>query len=152
MREWVNPECPFVVKHYDRSGNFQGLQKTATADGVVWLLINSANSSKPNVQGDYSPEKVDAWMVKNSVAATAYLRDQAGDVGRLYGAKTTPHMFVINPAGVLVYDGAIDSIRSANAADIGKAENYVTAALAAVKAGTMPARTITEPYGCSVKY
>ena len=91
-------------------------------------------------------------MVKNSVAATAYLRDQAGDVGSLYGAKTTPHMFVINPAGVLVYDGAIDSIRSANAADIGKAENYVTAALAAVKAGTMPARTITEPYGCSVKY
>lgn len=150
--EWVNPECPFVVKHYERSGNFPGLQKTATADGVVWLLINSANSSKPNVQGDYSPEKVDAWMVKNSVAATAYLRDQAGDVGRLYGAKTTPHMFVINPAGVLVYDGAIDSIRSANAADIGKAENYVTAALAAVKAGTMPARTTTEPYGCSVKY
>jgi hypothetical protein len=150
--EWVNPECPFVVKHYDRSGNIPGLQKTATADGVVWLLINSANSSKPNVQGDYSPEKVVAWMDKNSVAATAYMRDQSGDVGRLYGAKTTPHMFVINPAGVLVYDGAIDSIRSANAADIGKAENYVTAALAAVKAGTMPARTTTEPYGCTVKY
>lgn len=150
--EWVNPECPFVVKHYERSGNIPGLQKTATADGVVWLLINSANSSKPNSQGDFSPEKVVEWKDKNNVAATAYMRDQSGDVGRLYGAKTTPHMFVINPTGVLVYDGAIDSIRSANAADIGKAENYVTAALAAVKAGTMPSRTTTEPYGCTVKY
>jgi hypothetical protein len=142
--EWVNPECPFVVRHYG-SGNMSGLQKSATADGVVWMTINSANKGE---QGDYAPDKARAWFKKNGGAATGYFRDQDGKVGRLYDAKTTPHMFVINPQGVLVYDGAIDS-SPRGAAD---AENYVTAALAAVKSGNLPAKNKTNPYGCNVKY
>lgn len=147
--EWMNQECPFVVKHYQRSGNMPALQKKAAGEGIVWLVINSG---KPGAQGDFSEEKVRAWMKETGAAPTAYFRDQSGDVGRLYGAKVTPHMYVINPEGALVYEGAIDSIRSANAADIAKSDNYVTAALAAVAAGEMPARTNTQAYGCSVKY
>lgn len=146
--EWVNPECPFVVKHYG-SGNMPELQTGATAEGVVWLTINSGS---PGAQGDYDAGKANAWMEKTGAAPSAYLRDQDGTVGRLYGAQTTPHMYVINPDGKLVYNGAIDSIRSANKRDIPKATNYVTAALAAVESGTMPERTSTQPYGCSVKY
>jgi hypothetical protein len=146
--EWVNPECPFVVKHYD-SGNMPSLQSDAAADGVVWLLINSGS---PGAQGDYDSDRAMAWMEQTGAAAAAYLRDQDGTVGRMYGAITTPHMYVINPAGELVYNGAIDSIRSANPRDIPKAENYVVAALEAVRSGDMPARTATKPYGCSVKY
>lgn len=147
--EWVNQECPFVVKHYDKSGNIPSLQKSATADGVVWLLINSA---APGKQGDYDAAKAKAWMEKTGAAPSHYFRDSDGKVGTLYDAKTTPHMYVINPDGVLVYNGAIDSIRSANPKDIEKAENHVTAALAAVKAGEMPKTTVTTPYGCTVKY
>lgn len=147
--EWVNPECPFVKKHYDKSGNLPAVQKKATDDGVVWLQINSA---APGNQGDLAPEAVKAWQRKNQVAAAHYFRDAGGTVGKLYDAKTTPHMFVINAEGVLVYDGAIDSIRSANPDDIKKADNYVLAALAAVKAGTAPDKAVTVPYGCSVKY
>lgn len=147
--EWVNAECPFVVKHYEKSGNIPATQKAATADGVVWLVINSG---KPGAQGDYNPEQVNAWAQKTGAAYTAYFRDQDGKVGRLYGAKTTPHMYVINPEGTLVYNGAIDSIRSANAADIAKAENYVNSALAAVKAGQPVKTPNSQPYGCSVKY
>lgn len=147
--EWVNAECPFVVKHYEKSGNLPAIQKAATDDGVVWLLINSA---APGKQGDYDTAKAKAWMEKNKAAATAYMRDVDGTVGKAYDAKTTPHMYVINAEGVLVYNGAIDSIRSANAADIEKAENYVKAALASVKAGEPVAKATTQPYGCSVKY
>lgn len=147
--EWVNAECPFVVKHYEKSGNLPGLQKTATADGVIWLQINSA---APGKQGDYDVAQAKAWQEKNKAAATAYLRDVDGKVGKAYDAKTTPHMYVINPEGVLVYNGAIDSIRSANPGDIEKAENYVKAALAAVKAGRPVEKATTQPYGCSVKY
>lgn len=147
--EWVNPECPFVVKHYEKSGNLPALQKSATAGGVIWLLINSA---APGKQGDFDAVKAKAWMEKNSAAATAYLRDADGKVGKAYDAKTTPQMYVINAEGVLVYIGAIDSIRSTNAADIEKAENYVKAALASVKAGEPVATPVTQPYGCSVKY
>jgi hypothetical protein len=147
--EWVNPECPFVVKHYDASGNLPALQQAAVADGVVWLLINSGAKGK---QGDLDDAAVKAWMEKNKVAATAYLRDQDGVVGKAYAAKTTPHMYVINAEGTLVYAGAIDSVRSTKAADIAGAENYVKAALAAVKAGTPVATASTQPYGCSVKY
>jgi hypothetical protein len=147
--EWVNPECPFVMKHYDQSGNIPATQKAATADGVVWLQINSAANGK---EGDYAPAEVSAWAAKNKVAATAYLRDSSGKVGRLYGAKTTPHLYVINAEGVLVYNGAIDSIRSTNPADIAKAENYVTTTLAALKAGKPVAKPTTQPYGCGVKY
>lgn len=146
--EWVNPECPFVKKHYG-SGNIPMLQKEARASGVVWLILNSGHAG---AQGDFSPAQVTEWMDAHEVAATAYFRDQSGQVGRLYDAKTTPHMYVINPSGVLVYNGAIDSIRSANPKDIAKAENYVRGALAAVAAGQMPAKTTSEPYGCTVKY
>lgn len=146
--EWVNPECPFVVKHYS-SGNLPSMQRDTTADGVVWLTINSGS---PGAQGDYDESKASAWLEKNAAAPSAYLRDQDGMVGRLFGAQTTPHMYVINPAGKLVYNGAIDSIRSANQRDIPKATNYVDAALAAVESGGMPERSATQPYGCSVKY
>lgn len=146
--EWVNPECPIVQKHYE-SGNLPATQKTATADGVVWLLINSGS---PGAQGDFDKAKVAAWSKQTGAAPTAYFRDQNGKVGRLYSAKTTPHLFVITKEGTLVYDGAIDSIRSADVADIAKATNYVNAALAAVKAGKPVEPSATQPYGCSVKY
>src|SRR5690606_16503192 len=123
--EWVNPECPFVVHHYG-SGNIPALQKSAEADGVVWLSINSGS---PNAQGDYSPEQVAKWHESNGATPAAYFRDQDGKVGKLYGAKTTPHMYVINTDGVLIYNGAIDSIPSTKKADLAKAENYVVAAL-----------------------
>lgn len=146
--EWINPECPFVVKHYG-SGNIPKLQKTATADGVVWLTINSA---RRGAQGDYDAGAAQGWLSKKGAAQTAYLRDQDGKVGRLYGAKTTPHMYVIDPAGTLVYNGAIDSIRSADVDDLAKAENYVASALTAVKAGKPVAKATSQPYGCGVKY
>ncbi|MDF3056885.1 MAG: thioredoxin family protein [Rariglobus sp.] len=147
--DWVTPECPFVVKHYENSGNIPALQKTAAADGVVWLSINSAAAGK---QGDFDAEKVAAWAAKTGAAPTAYLRDTDGAVGKLYGAKTTPHLFVITPDGKVVYNGAIDSIRSTDVIDIAKAENYVTAALAAVKNNVAVEKSSTQPYGCSVKY
>ncbi len=147
--EWMNQECPFVVKHYEKSGNIPATQRAATADGVIWLVINSG---RPGAQGDFSPEKVREWSKQQNTAYTAYFRDQDGKVGRLYDAKTTPHMYVINPEGTLVYNGAIDSIRSANPKDIAKAENYVTSALAAVKAGEPVKTPATQAYGCTVKY
>jgi hypothetical protein len=147
--EWMNQECPFVVKHYEKSGNIPATQKAATADGVIWLTINSG---RPGAQGDFAPDKVRAWAKKNNAAYTAYFRDQDGKVGRMYDAKTTPHMYVINAEGTLVYNGAIDSIRSASAGDIAKAENYVNSALAAVKAGVPVNTPNTQAYGCTVKY
>lgn len=147
--EWVNPECPFVVKHYDKTGNIPSLQKAAAADGVIWLTINSA---APGKQGDYDAEKVAAWSTKTGAAPAAYLRDVDGKVGKAYGAKTTPQICVINAEGTLVYNGAIDSIKSAEAADVEKAEKYVVNALAAVKAGKPVEKSSTQPYGCSVKY
>ncbi|MCW5549911.1 MAG: thioredoxin family protein [Opitutaceae bacterium] len=147
--EWMNQECPFVVKHYEKSGNIPATQRAATADGVIWLVINSG---RPGAQGDFSPEKVREWSKQQNTSYTAYFRDQDGKVGRLYDAKTTPHMYVINPEGTLVYNGAIDSIRSANPKDIAKAENYVTSALAAVKAGEPVKTPATQAYGCTVKY
>ncbi len=147
--EWVNQKCPFVAKHYDKSGNIPATQRAATADGVVWLVINSGH---PGAQGDLNPDQVREWARANHAAYTAYFRDLDGTVGRLYNAKATPHMYVINPEGILVYNGAIDSIRSAKPADIAKAENYVASALAAAKSGR-PVRTPqTQAYGCTVKY
>lgn len=146
--EWVNPECPIVMKHYG-SGNMPKLQKEATSDGVVWLAINSGAKGE---QGDYERAAAEGWLKKHGGAPTAYARDQSGKVGKLYGAKTTPHMYVINGDGVLVYNGAIDSIRSSNVNDIPKAENYVASALAAVKAGKPVAKATSQPYGCNVKY
>ncbi|WP_156468933.1 redoxin domain-containing protein [Cephaloticoccus capnophilus] len=146
--EWVNPECPFVVKHYE-SGNLPKTQEAATAEGVVWLLINSAH---PEAQGDYSADEARAWQASTGAAASAYLRDPDGTVGRLYDAKTTPHLFIITADGSLAYDGAIDSIRSTRQSDIEKAENYVTSALDALRRGEPVATTVTLPYGCTIKY
>ena len=146
--EWVNPECPFVMKHY-RSGNIPRTQKAATADGVIWLSINTG---EPGAQGVYDPARQAKWAERMQASPTTYLRDPDGQVGRLYGAKTTPHLFVITAEGALVYNGAIDSIRSAEVEDITKAENYVRSALAAVKAGRPVAKATSQPYGCSVKY
>jgi hypothetical protein len=147
--EWNNPDCPIVHKHYD-SGNIPGLQKTALAEGVVWLVINSGAPGKEGA--DYTPAEITAWLQKYSAAPTAYFYDHDGRVGHLYGAKTTPDMYVINADGLLVYDGAIDSIRSANVSDVAKATNYVKAALTAVEAGQPVLTPVSEPYGCSVKY
>lgn len=147
--EWNNPDCPFVRKHYE-SDNLPKLQRDATADGVVWIVINSG---APGMQGaDYTAEQLKARFKAANAAPTAYLRDADGKVGHLYSAKTTPHMFVIDQGGVLRYEGAIDSIRSADRGDIAKATNYVRAALTAVKEGKAIEPTVTAPYGCSVKY
>jgi len=148
--EWNNPDCPFVKKQYDKSGNLPKLQKSATADGVVWLTINSGAAGKEG--GGYSAAQLKAYVERNHAVPTAYLTDGDGRVGHLYGAKTTPHIFVIAADGTLAYNGAIDSIRSADPADIAKATNYVTAALTSIKAGKPVEKANTEPYGCSVKY
>jgi hypothetical protein len=147
--EWNNPDCPIVHKHYD-SGNIPGLQRTATGDGVVWLMINSGAPGKEGA--DYTPDQIKSWLQKYSAAPTAYFYDHDGKVGHLYSAKTTPDMYVINADGILVYDGAIDSIRSADTADIPKATNYVKAALDAIKSGQPVPTPVSRPYGCSVKY
>jgi hypothetical protein len=148
--EWNNPVCPFVKKNYEKSGNLPKLQKTATADGVVWLTINSGAAGKEG--GDFTNAQLKDYLTKNGAVPTAYLPDRDGKVGHLYGAKTTPHLFVVTADGTLAYEGAIDSIRSADPADIAKATNYLTAALGAVKAGKPVEKANTEPYGCSVKY
>jgi hypothetical protein len=147
--EWVNPECPFVVKHYEKSGNMPKTQKAALAEGVVWLQINSGHAG---AQGDFAPDKVKGWMGKNGATSTAYFRDSEGTVGKMYDARTTPHMYIVNPEGTLVYAGGIDSIRSSSADDIAKATNYVAAALSDLKAGKPVREANTRPYGCSVKY
>lgn len=146
--EWVNHGCPFVQKHYN-SKNMQGLQAKYTAEGVVWLSICS---SAPGMQGHGSPDEWNKMNEKKGFAGSALLIDEPGKVGKLYGAKTTPHMFVIDKKGVLVYNGAIDSIRSSNQADIAKAQNYVAAALDEVLASKSVTTTTSQPYGCSVKY
>jgi peroxiredoxin len=146
--EWVNFGCPFVRKHYD-SGNMQSLQKEFTAKGVKWL---SVCSSAPGKQGNLTPEEWNKVEKEKGAAPTAVLLDPEGNVGRLYGAKNTPHMFVINPEGKIIYDGAIDSIRSPDTADIPKATNYVKTALEESMAGKPVSTASTQPYGCSVKY
>ena len=147
--EWVNPECPIVQKLYNKSGNIPRLQKTYTGQGVVWLSINSAAAGK---QGDYEPAQVKSWMQQVGAAPTDYFRDPSGAVGHLYGAKNTPHIFIIDRAGTLVYAGGIDSIASADPADLSRATNYVDATMADLAAGRPVAKANTRPYGCSVKY
>jgi hypothetical protein len=147
--EWVNPECPIVGKHYVKSDNIPRLQRAATADGVVWLSINSG---RPGAQGDFDAAQVTGWLQRTGAAPTAYLRDSAGQVGHRYDARTTPHLFVIDGGGTLVYAGGIDSISSGRAEDIPKAINYVAEALGDLKNGR-PVRTArSQPYGCAVKY
>jgi glutathione peroxidase-family protein len=146
--EWTNAECPFVKKHYD-SGNMQKQQAGAVADGVIWLTINSG---APGKQGHVSSEQANAIQKNWKAASTAYLIDADGKVGRAYDAKTTPHMYVIDADGVLRYNGAIDSIASADKGDLAKAVQFVPSALAAVADGEAPDPALTRPYGCSVKY
>jgi peroxiredoxin len=146
--EWTNAQCPFVVKHY-KEGHMQKLQRDATARGVVWLAINSG---APGKQGHVDAAGANKVKADQKWGATAYLLDPNGAIGKAYDARTTPHMFVIDPKGNLAYMGAIDSIRSSNTADVAKAENYVTAALTAIAAGKPVATPVTQPYGCSVKY
>jgi len=146
--EWINHGCPFVKKFYG-AGEMQRLQKKWTDKDVVWLAICS---SKEGAQGYYSPEDAKKVSEEKGANHTAYIYDASGDVGRLYGARVTPHMYVINPEGELIYQGAIDSIRSANPADIDKAENYVEAALEADMDDKEVKVSSSNPYGCSVKY
>jgi peroxiredoxin len=146
--EWVNPGCPYVRKHYD-SANMQATQKSATAGNVVWLAVNSTHPS----QYDYKkPADMAAWMQQQKAAATHTLMDSEGSVGRAYGARTTPHMYVIDAKGTLAYAGGIDDKPSANPADVKTAKNHVNAALADLAAGRPVAQAATRPYGCSVKY
>ncbi|MFN3287303.1 MAG: redoxin domain-containing protein [Sphingomonadaceae bacterium] len=146
--EWTNAECPFVVKHYG-SGNMQRLQAAAARDGVVWLTINSG---APGKQGHVSGPQADAIMAREKAAPAHYLLDPAGTIGRAYGATTTPHMFVIDARGTMVYAGGIDDRPTANAADIPGARNFVALALADLAAGRPVATPTARPYGCSVKY
>ena len=146
--EWVNPGCPYVRRHYD-SANMQGTQKEATAKGVVWLAVNSTADDA----GDYlEPAAMAKWMQSQQAAASATLMDADGKLGRAYGARTTPHMYVIDPAGKLVYAGAIDDQPRASLADTPKASNHVKAALAESLAGKPVSVATTRAYGCSVKY
>lgn len=146
--EWINHECPFVKKHYN-SNNMQALQEEYTAKGIIWLSINS---SAPGKQGHCSGEEAENLTQEKEANPTAVLLDSDGTVGRMYAAQTTPHMYIINPEGTLIYQGAIDSIPSADAADIAKAENYVKLALNAAMAGKPVEVGVTKAYGCSVKY
>ncbi len=147
--EWTNHQCPFVIKHYDLSKNIPKLQKEATADGVVWLqVISSAPGEQGFIDG---PTAIKANEFREA-APTKTLLDPEGKLGHLYGAKTTPHIFIINAKGELVYKGGIDSIKSTKAEDIPQATNYVREALSAIKAGQKVPNPVTAPYGCSVKY
>jgi peroxiredoxin len=146
--EWLNHGCPFVRKHYN-SGNMQKLQKTYGAKGVIWFSIIS---SAPGKQGYMTPEEATESVQQKNAAPKAVLLDPEGTVGKLYGAKTTPHMFIIDSDGVLVYNGGIDDIRSTNTDDIAKAKNYVQMALDELLAGKEVTVQTSQPYGCSVKY
>jgi len=146
--EWTNPGCPFVRKHYD-GGNIPATQKGAVDQGVVWLSVNSTEKAA----SDYlEPAKLAGWMKERKAVPTALLMDEDGTIGQAYGARTTPHLYIVNAQGTLVYAGGIDSIPSARAADIDKATNHVRAALADLAAGKPVATATTQPYGCSIKY
>ncbi len=146
--EWVNPGCPFVRKHYE-SANMPATQKSALAQGAVWLAINSTHTGS----GDYlQPAALAAWIKDKGGVPSATLMDADGKIGRAYGARTTPHMYIIDTKGTLVYAGAIDSKPTANPADIATATNHVRQALAEVAAGKPVSQPVTQAYGCSIKY
>ena len=146
--EWVNPGCPYVRKHYD-SANMQATQKGAAGQGVVWL---SGNSTHPSHYDYKKPAEMAAWMNAQKAAATHTLMDSEGKIGRAYGARTTPHLYIVDAKGTLVYAGGIDDKPSANPADVKTAKNHVNAALADLAAGKAVAQAVTRAYGCSVKY
>ena len=146
--EWFNPECPFVKKHYG-SGNMQKLQENFTSKGVTWLTIDSNAAGKEgNLKPDEANKKIADWKAHS----TAFLLDSDGKVGKAYGAKNTPHMFVINPEGKIIYEGAIDSKASPNPDDIPSSTNSVKVALDEARAGKQVSTPSSRPYGCSVKY
>jgi peroxiredoxin len=146
--EWHNHDCPFTIKHYE-SGNMQSLQKQWTAKGVVWLTVIS---SAPGQQGYVDAAQENAYMKKMEAQPTAAILDPKGDIGHLYGAKTTPNMFIIDPSGKLIYAGAIDDRPTTDVADIKSSKNYVSAALTESMSGQAVQTPATRPYGCSVKY
>ncbi len=145
--EWTNPGCPFVRKHY--SGNMQSLQKEFTGKGVVWLAINSTETDS----GDYlPPARLAGWMAEKQAQPSATLMDESGRIGQLYGARTTPHMYIVGPQGQLLYAGGIDSVPSARVDDIKTATNYIRQGLNEALGGKALTVASTRPYGCSVKY
>lgn len=146
--EWVNPDCPFVKKHYE-PGHMQSLQENYTAKGVVWLSVASSGAGR---QGHYDGEAWQKLTEEKNAHPTAVLLDSSGAVGKLYGAQTTPHMFVINPEGTVIYSGAIDSTPSPHAEDIDASVNYVAKALDEAMSGHEVSTPSTKSYGCSVKY
>jgi AhpC/TSA family len=147
--EWVNPNCPFVKKHYADPGNMQSLQGEASGANVVWLAINS---TAPDSSEYVDAKQLAAWAAERKAKPTAMLVDADGTVGKLYQARTTPHMYIVDAQGKLAYAGAIDNIPSARVADIPNAKNFVRTALTEIKAGKPVTEATTRPYGCSVKY
>jgi peroxiredoxin len=146
--EWTNPDCPFVRKHYN-SGNMPGMQGEAATKNVVWLTINSTNPQ----HGEYkAPGVMQAWLDSKKSHPKAMLFDRDGAVGKEYGAKTTPNMYIIDPQGKLIYAGAIDDKRSTNLEDVKTAKNYVRVALDEAMGGKAVSTANTTPYGCSIKY
>jgi peroxiredoxin len=146
--EWFNEGCPFVVKHYS-TNNMQSLQKKYTEKGVVWFTVLS---SAPGKQGYVTAEQFEKDRARLKMASTAGLLDPTGKVGKLFEAKTTPHLFIINPQGVLVYDGAIDDNSSTDPKTVSSAKNYIAGALDALLSGKPVQTSTTKPYGCSIKY
>jgi peroxiredoxin len=146
--EWFNPECPFVKKHYG-SGNMQKLQQNFTSKGVTWLTIDS---SAPGKEGNLTPEQANKTVANWKTHSTALLLDPEGKAGRAYSARNTPHMFVINPEGKIIYEGAIDNKPSTDQADVATATNYVKVALDESLAGKAVTTPSSRPYGCSIKY
>lgn len=145
--EWHNFGCPFVQKHY-RSGNMQALQKKYGAE-VVWLTVNSTNSGHQDYQ---SPAALTKALAGFGAAPTRFVMDEPGQVGLAYGAKVTPHMYVIDPAGKVAYNGAIDDKRGTDLAEVKVAKNFVVAALDEMKAGKPVSNAFNAPYGCTIKY
>jgi peroxiredoxin len=146
--EWTNPGCPYVRKHYD-SGNMPATQKDAVDKGAVWLSINSTAKTSDEY---FEPAKLVAWQKERSARPTAVLMDEEGTAGKAYGARTTPHMYIVDPQGRLIYAGGIDSIPSSDPGDIKKAVNFVRQGLSEALAGKPLSAPVTRPYGCSVKY
>lgn len=146
--EWINPDCPFVKKHYN-SGNMQSLQKKYTDKGVVWLTVNS---SAPGKQGHLTADDANSEKEKQKAHMTAVLLDHDGKIGKAYGAKVTPHMYIIDPQGTLIYAGGIDDNNSADIEDIKTAKNYVSTALDEALSGAPVTVASSDPYGCGIKY
>ena len=146
--EWTNPECPYVRRHYN-SGNMPSLQKELGAKDVVWLTVNSTSQSSSEFK---TPQEMAKWMSEKGAAPKATLIDKDSKVGKLYSARTTPHMYVVDPQGKLIYAGAIDDQRWASAAETKNAKNHVRAALGEAMAGKPVSVSATSPYGCTVKY